>query len=158
MPNENHRLDIRNLWNRDFFINGARALHGRRQMTNTDKAIHEHRYGKHGKLRRCYCGKIEPSEKILDHISNKFCNTDKATPRPWILSSGSYAIRELNGRGSIIARTNIEHHDCNHENAKLIVKAVNNHYQLLEACKAALACKIGSEKLLEQAIKQAESL
>ena len=33
MPDENHRLDIRNLWNRNLFINGARALHGRRQMS-----------------------------------------------------------------------------------------------------------------------------
>lgn len=83
-------------------------------------------------------------------------STDKATPRPWVCSKGQYCIRELNGRGSIIARTNIEHHDCNDVNAELIVRAVNSHDALLEACKAAFRGDADYHQKCFDAISQAE--
>lgn len=72
-------------------------------------------------------------------------NTQAHTPTPWEYAPTSaeddrFDIYQAN-TGYTIARTvNNAHVDCRKANAELIVRAVNSHEALVQACKAALAC------------------
>lgn len=69
-------------------------------------------------------------------------HTDKATPRPWevLKTSYGYSIDHNNGKERNCFEEIVEAGKVNKANAELIVKAVNNHAALLEACREALKC------------------
>ncbi len=90
----------------------------------------------------------------------------KHTPIPWRVKQYNQAyikftcIESENGR--IAKIKHYPHYGDMDANAKFIVKCVNNHERLLEACKDALRCAITDKNLilvaiLTDAIKQAES-
>ena len=91
----------------------------------------------------------------------------KHTPKPWHTNRCENSIRIDSFHGSEIARVHGTH-TLSEDNAQFILTAVNNHYQLLEACEAAgdivelsIHSQVGTGaynvlKKLKQAIANAE--
>lgn len=62
-------------------------------------------------------------------------NEQKHTELPWVQGKGIFRWHEIKGADgiTIVSCSAISPYDTDEANARLIVKAVNNHYQLLEA-------------------------
>ena len=89
--------------------------------------------------------------------------TDNATPRKWFVNVWTTGRRtiESHGNGHPIAEILPQHNDVHKDNAELIVRAVNSHDALLEACKLIASKIIGGEtakdrEVILKAIQQAE--
>ena len=77
----------------------------------------------------------------------------KHTELPWVVTH--YGIEQATSNDPLVIDSSIKP-----ENAEFIVRAVNNHYKLLNACKLALGAFENNSAIdwneIEEAIKEAE--